>query len=63
MRVVARTKSENIIVEKPGLTHQSSIDKKIKFVFPRDTFRDRTNVKLQASHISFIILMVQKVKR
>lgn len=45
--VVARTKSEDIIVDKPGLVHQSSADKKVKFVFPRDTFKQPTKVKIQ----------------
>ena len=45
--VVARTRSEDIIVGQPGLVHPSTIDKKIKFVFPRDTFSRPTKVKLQ----------------
>ena len=51
VKVVARTKSEDIIVDKPGLVQQSSIDKKVKFVFPRDTFTRPTRVKLQVSKI------------
>ena len=45
--VVARTRSEDIIVDKPGLTHQSSLEKKVKFVFPRDTFERPTRVTIQ----------------
>lgn len=45
--VVARTKSEDIIVDKPGLVHQSSIDKNVKFIFPRNTFKQPTRVKIQ----------------
>ena len=45
--VVARTRSEDIIVDKPGLTHQSSVDKKVKFVIPRDTFERPTKVRIQ----------------
>ena len=45
--VVARTRSEDIIVDKPGLVHQSTVDKKVKFVFPRNTFKRPTRVKIQ----------------
>ena len=59
--VVARTRSEDIIVDKPGLVHQSSVDKKVKFIFPRDTFKRPTKVKIQVRK-SFRLLNVSVVR-
>ena len=49
--VVARMRSEDITVDKPGLIYQSSVDKNIKFVFPRDTFKYPTRVKIQVREL------------
>ena len=58
-RATEQEVNEDIIVDKPGLVHQSSIaylylsiDKKVKFIFPRDTFKRPTKVKIQVKKLS-----------
>ncbi|XP_052215338.1 reticulocyte-binding protein homolog 2a-like [Dreissena polymorpha] len=44
--VVSRPKSQNVIIDKAGLTVTSTTDKNVKLFTPRDAFSTRTNVRL-----------------
>ncbi|XP_052215333.1 FK506-binding protein 5-like isoform X2 [Dreissena polymorpha] len=44
--VVSRQKSQNVIIDKAGLTVTSTADKNVKLYTPRDAFTTRTNVRL-----------------
>lgn len=44
--VVARPKGQTVVVDKPGISATSSIDKNVKIFIPRNAFSSRTLVNL-----------------
>jgi hypothetical protein len=47
--VVARPICQTIIVDKPGISVQSTMDKNVRLFVPRDAFNTETELKLMAS--------------